>query len=230
MNPIFKIISFTRRFWKWYLVMAFFIITVSLLSLAGPLLSKQIVDIIVAKVTHKTVDLSRLYWILGFIVFADVSISVLNAVGQWIGDLFTVRLQTYLSTKFYEHILSLHIGYYDNEIAGRIVNKLYRGISSIVDFVKNMLNNFLPFFLTALVTIILLAHFSLIIALLLATLFPLYILISHKSSASWQNYQEKINVINDESQGRVFESITGIRIVKAFAAEVHELFTYVTSL
>lgn len=229
MNPIFKIISFTRHFWPYYLFMAFFVVTTSALSLASPLLSKQIVDLIVAKFSGADIQIDQFYWLLAAIVFIDIFSSFLMAIGQWGGDILALKLQTFLSKTFYHHVLNLHVGYYDNEITGKIINKMYRGISSISDFVQDVLNNFLPFFLTALVTILLLARYSLIISGLLLILFPIYILISHRSSVVWGKIEEQKNSINDLSQGRVFESLTGIRIIKSFASEITELTAYITA-
>jgi ATP-binding cassette subfamily B protein len=160
---------------------------------------------------------------------ADVSVTVMTAFSQWMGDILAVRLQTYLSRQFYEHVLSLHVGFFDNEVTGKIVNKMYRGIESITEFIQNMLNNFLPFFLTAFMTVLLLSRYSPLIALLLAVLFPIYILISHRSSEKWQVYENDKNTINDLSQGRVFESLVGIRVVKAFVGEIKELKSYTSS-
>lgn len=229
MGPIFKLIAFTKKFKKWYIFMGFFVVTVSLLSLVTPLLSKLIVDIIVAKITVGHAIPTEIYYILAAIIATDIIITILTAISQWMGDILAVRLQTFLSKSFYEHILNLNIGFYDNAITGQIVNKMYRGISSITDFIQSMLNNFLPFFLTAVVTILLLAKYSPIIAILLAVLFPLYIVISHSSSQKWQKYEGEKNSIADLSQGRVFESISGIRVVKAFASEMKELLAFTTS-
>lgn len=203
--------------------MGIFVIISSLLSLVGPLLSKQIVDIIVAQITGHKVDFSQFTFLLVAILSTDVFISFFTAFGQWIGDMLSVRLYTYLSKEFYQHVLSLHIGYYDKEITGNIVNKMYRGITSITEFIQSLLNNFLPFFLTAIVTVILLGFYSLEISILLLILFPIYILISHRSSREWEKSESKKNALNDIAQGRVFESLVGIRVVKAFAAEVSEL-------
>ncbi len=229
MDQIFKIIAYTRKFWKWYLGMGLFVMAVSALSLAVPLLSKQVVDIVVKQFSGQTQNISSLLRIFVFIIAIDIATTVLTASGQWFGDRMAVQLQTFLSSKFYEHLLSLDIGYYDNEITGKIVNKMYRGIQSITDFINNMTNNFLPFFLSAFVTILLLAQYSLVIALLLAALFPIYILISHGSTIAWSKHEEEKNKINDISQGRVFESITGIRVVRAFVGEIAELTEFLRS-
>ncbi len=228
MQPIFRIIQFTKQYAKWYIFMGFFVIVVSLLGLVGPFLTKLIVDAIVGKLNGHMVQTNYILFILGAIIVTDIMTTTLTAFGQWIGDLLSIKLQTFLSQQFYKHVLSLHIGYFDSAITGQIVNKMYRGISSIVDFIQNMLNNFLPFFLTAFVTIILLSYYSPVIAILLASLFPLYILISHKSSQAWMTYEQKKNAIIDASQGRVFESLVGIRVVKSFAAEGAELLAFLS--
>ena len=206
-----------------------FVILVSLLSLVAPFLTKLIVDAIVGQLSGKPASPMYVVYIVLAIFLTDVAITVLTAVGQWMGDLLSVKLQSYLSKRFYEHVLSLHIGYFDNEITGKIANKMYRGITSITEFIQSMLNNFLPFFLTAIVTIVLLAFYSPVIAILLAALFPLYILISHRSSTAWMKIEEQKNTIIDASQGRVFESLVGIRVVKSFAAEVVELASFLKS-
>lgn len=229
MKQIFTIISFTKHLWRWYVFMGIFILVSSLLSLVTPILSKEIVDIIVSQISGHKVVFTQFIWLLAGIIATDIFITLFTAFSQWVGDILTVKLQTFLSMKFYDHILSLNIGYFDNEITGRIVNKMYRGITSITEFIKSMMENFLPFFLTAFVTIILLAHYSVFIAILLAVLFPIYILISHKSTLAWEGYETEKNNLNDLSQGRVFESLTGIRVVKAFAAEIYELTTFLTT-
>ncbi len=203
--------------------MAVFVIITSLLSLVSPILFKSIVDIVVSNLSGDPQDISLIYWFLGAIILSDVLSTVLTAVGQWVGDIFKEKLTTYLKFAFYKKVLSLHIGYFDSEITGKVTNKMTRGIQSVADFISNMLNNFLPFFLTAFVTILLLAVYSPLIAFLLAILFPLYILISHKSTEHWGMYEGKKNTIRDLQEGRIFESISGIRVVKAFSAIAQEL-------
>lgn len=229
MQPIFRIIRFTKQYANWYIFMGFFVILISLLSLVGPYITMLIVNAIVAQLGGKQANVSYIITLLVIFLATDVTITIFTAFGQWVGDLLAIKLQTFLSKRFYEHVLSLHIGYFDNEITGKIVNKLYRGITSITDFIQSMLNNFLPFFLTALVTIILLARYSPFIAILLTILFPIYILISHGSSRAWMSIEDKKNEISDLSQGRVFESLVGIRVVKSFAAELVELKAFLTS-
>lgn len=223
MKNITRIIKYTKNYWLWYLATGLFICIISLLSLATPFLLKMVVDIIVAGLSGGSVNITRIWIILFLVILTDVAVTSLTSYSQWLGDILTVRLQSFLSKKFYEKLLLLDISYYDKEQTGAIVNKLNRGIESVTDFIQAMLNNFLPFFLTAFITVLVLAKYSIFVSILLAVLFPLYILISHKSTLAHFKFEESKNAILDPTQGRILESIVGIRIVRAFLGEKAEV-------
>ena len=222
MKNIIKIFTFTTEFRPLYIFMAIFIVISSLLSFVGPFLLKQIVDIISLEFKNGTGNIHMLITSLMWVLVADVAGTIVTAYGQWIGDIMSVRLQNFLSSKFYKHILDLDVGYFDSISVGDLSNKMSRGIASITQFIGNTTNNFLPFFLTALVTIGILAFYSPLVAFLLAILFPIYVMITHKSSTAWGKYEQEKNGIADVAQGRVLESLSGIRVVKAFLSEPFE--------
>jgi ATP-binding cassette subfamily B protein len=60
----------------------------------------------------------------------------------------------------------------------------------------------------------------------LAVLFPVYILISDKSSRVWIQRQNEINQVEDTAFGRVLEAITSIRVVKSFLKQQAEYDTF----
>lgn len=229
MKNIINIFRFTKSFRGWYAAMSLFIIISSLLNFVTPFVLKRIVDVITDQITGKTGDLTVIYWALGILLFSDIIGTVLTAYSMWIGDLLAVKLQTFLSSKFYKHVLSLDVGYFDNMAVGNLTNKLYRGIASITNFIQSATNNFLPFFLTAFITIGILMMYSPVVGILLAALFPLYTLITHRSSMAWGVHEGKKNEIGDISQGRALESLSGIRVVKAFVGELFEFKTFVAA-
>jgi len=228
MKQIFQIISFTKTFWKFYLTSGIFIILVALLNLVGPILSGRIVDEIVNSLNGDK-DFTPIVTLLLLVAASDISITFFSNISGHIGDILAAKLNTFLTSKFYRHVLALHIEYFDNEVSGKIINKLQRGIENITSFINDMLNNFLPFFFTAAFTIIILAFYSIEIAILLFIMFPIYILISDRSSKAWMKKQEKINEIQDNAFGRIFEAISSIRIVKSFLRSDLEFKLYKSS-
>lgn len=219
MKQIFQIIKITWKFWPYYIVAGFLVILISALNLANPIINKQIVDVIIDNVENSNSNFSFLIFLLVLTIAFDFLITFITNISGYLGDRLGQRLNTFLTSKFYKHILSLEIQYFDNEQSGKIMNKLQRGLENIAQFINNMLNNFLPFFLTAIFTVIFLAFYSWEIAILLAILFPIYVIISERSSRTWIEEQGVINKIQDSAFGRVLESINSIRVVKSFVTE-----------
>jgi ATP-binding cassette subfamily B protein len=219
MSEIIKIIKYTKKFRLYYLYMAIFVIVIALLTQSGPIINKLIVDHIVARFEGKSVAVESIVILLVMFLVSELLVTALTAISQYIGDLFGVRLNNYLAKKYYHHVLHLPVEYYDNEITGKIVNKLERGISNITNLIQQSLNNFLPFFLSTFITLIIIGFYSIELSILLASLFPIYIWISHKSSKAWGQKEGQKNAIADVTQGRLFEAISSIRIVKSFIKE-----------
>ena len=84
-------------------------------------------------------------------------------------------------------------------------------------------NNFVQFFLTTIVTLVVISLYSWPVALMLVVIFPTYIWITHLSSKSWQKTQEGINADLDKANGRFIESIAQVRVVKSFVTELREV-------
>lgn len=222
MKNILSIFRFTKSFRGWYAGMSAFILASALLNFVTPFVIKQIVDVITAGLTGQKENISVIYMALGILLAADIAGTTLTAYGMYLGDILAVKLQTFLASRFYQHVLALDVGYFDNIAVGNLSNKLHRGIASITTFIQNATNNFLPFFLTAFITIGILMLYSPVVGILLAALFPLYTIITHRSSMAWGKHEGEKNTIADASQGRVLESLAGIRVVKAFVGELFE--------
>ncbi len=226
MKAIWRIISFTQYLWRWYVAAAVMVVLVALLSLATPLLSKEVVDQVVAQIQSQDGNVEAILWLFGLILGVQIVQLIIQSVGGWFGDMIEVKLRIYLSSVFYKKLLSLDIAFFDNNDSGKTFNKFYRGIAQITTFIQGMLNNFLPMVLTAVATIGLLAFYSWVLAILLTSLFPVYIWLSHKSTVDWKKHEDHKNELSDTAQSRAFESISGIRTVKAFATELIETISF----
>ena len=222
MREIWRIIRYSKQLWRYYVAIAALVVIISLLNLAAPFLTKLIVDQLVAQVTGQAVELAGLGWLVLLILLSDLAITLLSNVQGYLGDMMSERLHTYLSGKYYQHVLSLPLEYYDNEISGKITGRLERSISTITNLMQTLANNFVQFGLTAVVTLVVIAFYSWPVALFLAVLIPTYIWISHLSSRAWIAKQEAINRHKDQAIGRFLEAIGQIRVVKAFVQEQAE--------
>ena len=167
-------------------------------------------------------DRSFIWWLLGLILAINLVSALVENVQGYYGDVMASKLKTLLSQNYYNHLLTLPLAYFDNEIAGRITSRLDRSISTVTQLVNAMANSFIGYFLSSAITIGILAFYAWPVAVALAALFPFYIQITRKSSARWQERQLGINADTDTNNGRFVESVNQIRVVKSFAREMAE--------
>ena len=203
-------------------LIALLILMSASLQLVAPILSKFIVDDIVAQVSGKNGNLNRLL-ILVISAFAVNFLGLVSTViSERVGDHFAGKLRKFLTEKFYHKMLTLPQSYFDSEVSGKIVNQLSRGIQSTQGFMNTATNFILPTFLQSFFIIAILAYFNLTIAFFTFILFPIYLTLSHLSTIKWGKEEVKKNAIEDISRGRIQEVITNIKLVKSFTNERNE--------
>lgn len=162
--------------------------------------------------------------ILALVLFLlDVIGNVLNNIGGYLGDQMSSKLIKVLSSRYYQHLMSLPQRYFDTELSGKIINRLNRSIVQITNFMQMMSNNFLQFILTTVFSLAVVAYYSWEVALMLFTLYPIYIWLTVRTSGKWQQYQAKKNLHVDIASGRFAEAISQIKVVKSFIQENREL-------
>jgi ATP-binding cassette subfamily B protein len=134
-----------------------------------------------------------------------------------------VKLQKLLSQRYYEHVLSLPQKYFDTELSGKIINRMSRGINQLGSFMQTMSNNFLQFLFSTVFSLVIVAIYSWPVALMLLSLYPMFIWLTTRTSSKWQTYQKVINEEQDIASGRFAESVSQVRVVKSFLQETREL-------
>lgn len=219
MKYILRILGSAKELSRYYWAISAITITVSLTALLHPLLSGWAIDEI-RKGTSASVRYVAMLALLIFVL--DILGNFLNNIGGYLGDQMSAKLNKILSNRYYEHLLSLPQQYFDTELSGKIINRLNRSIVQITNFMQMMSNNFLQFIFTTFFSLAIVAYYSWEVALMLFTLYPIYIWMTSNSSGRWQKYQGQKNEHSDIATGRFTESIQQIKVVKSFIQERYE--------
>lgn len=222
MKNIAKIIRIAKPLYTIIAILSILILAGAALELVSPILSKFIVDDIVAKIQSKGGNVERLIYLIVLSFVVSIISAVVTSVTNRLGDHFVGRLRQFLTEMFYSKVLTLPQSYFDSEISGKIVNQLNRGIQSIYGFLNTTTNFILPIFLQSLFTIIVLAYYNMPIAVLTFLLFPIYLSLSYYSSVRWGREEVEKNRYEDISRGRMQEVISNIKVVKSFNNEKTE--------
>ena len=220
MKNIWRIVRFTSQLWPFYAAISAFTVLLALMGVLQPLLTGWAID----ELRLGTgANLKYLIMIAVGIFLLDLFSNFFSNISGYIGDQLNARLSYHLSHRYYEHLLSLQQQFYDTELTGKIINRLNRSISQITNFFQFVTNNFLQLIFTTIFTLSVAFHYSWQVGLLLASLYPIYILLTIRSSPKWQVYQTKKNANLDIANGRFAEVINQVKVVKTFLQEKREL-------
>lgn len=222
MKNIFRIIKLSKPMHPLAFLIAILIVVSATLQLIAPVLSKSIVDQIVANVQHKGGNINTLIFYIVMAFLASFFGLVTTVITDRLGDHFAGKLQKFLTEKFYDKVLTLPQSYFDSEVSGKILNQLNRGIVSIRGFLNSATNFILPTFIQSIFTIVILAHYNVPIALFVFCLFPVYLILSYYSTVRWGKEEVKKNKIEDAVRGRMHEVIANMTLVKGFTNERNE--------
>jgi ATP-binding cassette, subfamily B, bacterial len=221
---IIKIIAVSKPLYKILGIICLLIVVTAFLDLAAPLVSKTIVDNIVAQTSGKNGNINNLIGLVILTFGLNLAGIAVSGLSDRMGDHFSGLQRKMLTEKFYKKVLALPQSYFDSEVSGKIVNQLSRGIFTIQEFTNAATNFIVPSFLQSIMIIVVLTVYNPAIALLVFILFPIYLALSYYSSVQWGKAEDQKNKIEDILRGRLQEVIANIRIVKGFLTEKLEYF------
>lgn len=219
MRNILKILKFAGHLWRYYLAIAFLSLTVAILGQASPYITRALID----GFTSGDMVRNSAFLLVAIMLLADVLQTVINNVNGHFGDRLSVKISNFLSDKFYEKILRLPQNYFDEELTGTITSKLNRSTNGLSTFIQAFANNFIGFIATTIFSLIFIFSISWVVGLVLLSLYPIYILMTIKTSGIWQNYENQKNNLKDTAAGRFQEAISNIKTIKSFTSEESEL-------
>lgn len=221
MKQLGRILKFAGHLWPYYLGVSLASVAMALLNQVQPLLTKMAIDRLPTVVGGQEALLPVLIIVL-FIFASDVGATLISNVAGYYGDIMSVKLRYFLSTKYYDHLLTLSQNYYSKELTGKIINRLSRSITGVTEFINMFANNFLQFLLTTVFTLVIVARYSLIVAFLFAILYPIFLWLTSRTSSKWQVYQKDINEASDIASGRFAEVVGEIKVAKSYTSEATE--------
>ena len=213
---VFRTILWPRR--KLLFLGLLLIVVNRLAGLVVPGSSKFIVDNAIAKG-----DLPLLKLILVVVAFA---ILLQSSTSFFLTRLLSVEAQHLISllrAKVQKHILHLPVGYFDATKSGELVSRIMTDVEGVRNLVGTGLVYLVGGVLTALVSLVLLLRINALLTVYVLVPVAAFGLISVKAFGSIRPIFRERGRINAEVTGRLTESLNGIRVIKGFNAERHEV-------
>ena len=211
-----KTIVWPRR--KLLLVGLVLIIINRVAGMALPGATKFLIDDVIANG-----DTSLLKLLLGGVLGALVIQTVTSYALTRLLSVEAQHLISILRSKVQKHIIYLPVRFFDNTKSGELVSRIMSDVEGVRNLVGTGLVQLFGGILTAIIAFFILIQLN--ASLTLYTLAPLVLfgLISLKAFGYIRPVFRERGKINADVTGRLTESLGGIRVIKGFNAEKHEI-------
>jgi subfamily B ATP-binding cassette protein MsbA len=207
---------------KWLLLLGLFLIIINRLSgLVLPGSSKYLIDEVIAKS-----NLELFKWLL---IVVAAAVVVQSTTSFFLTKLLSVEAQHLISllrAKIQKHIIRLPIRFFDNSKSGELVSRIMSDVEGVRNLVGTGLVQLFGGVLTSIVAFALLIRISPMLTLYVMVPLVIFGLISLKAFGYIRPIFRKRREINADVTGRLTESLNGIRVIKGFNAESHEISTF----
>jgi len=168
-------------------------------------------------------DLSLLRLIL---LIVAAAILVQATTSFFLTRLLSVEAQHLISllrAKVQKHIIQLPVSYFDNTKSGELVSRIMTDVEGVRNLVGTGLVQLVGGTLTAIVAFSLLIRINALMTLYVLVPLAAFGVVSLKAFGYIRPVFRERGRINAEVSGRLTESLGGIRVIKGFNAEAHEV-------
>ena len=168
-------------------------------------------------------DLSLLRLIL---LIVAAAILVQASTSFFLTRLLSVEAQHLISllrAKVQKHIIQLPVSYFDNTKSGELVSRIMTDVEGVRNLVGTGLVQLVGGTLTAIVAFVLLIRINALMTLYVLVPLAAFGVVSLKAFGYIRPVFRERGRINAEVSGRLTESLGGIRVIKGFNAEAHEV-------
>lgn len=204
---------------KWLLLLGLVLIIINRLSgLVLPGSTKYLIDEVIAKSDF------QMFKCLLIIVAAAVVVQATTSF--FLTNLLSVEAQHLISllrAKIQKHIIKLPVRFFDNTKSGELVSRIMSDVEGVRNLVGTGLVQLFGGALTAIIAFALLIRISPMMTFYVMAPLLVFGFISLKAFSYIRPIFRKRGQINAEVTGRLTESLNGVRVIKGFNAESHEI-------
>ena len=187
------------------------------MSMVLPSAPKYVLDNIVGQ---------KQYWMLKPLVAVVFGATVIQALTSFsLTQLLSKegqRLIAQLRRQVQEHVGRLPVAYYDATKSGALVSRIMSDVEGVRNLIGTGLVEFVGGILKALVSLIILLRISSLMTALALLFISVFALVLSKAFKKIRPIFRERGKINAEVQGRLTESLAGVRVVKGYHAEAEE--------
>ena len=215
--------SYYKPHRRLFLIDFFSAIVVAVLELAFPVAVQWFIDALLPTgewdvIVKVSVLLLLVYVLSTFLQF------IVNYLGHQLG----INIETDMRQELFNHVQKQSFRFFDNTKTGHIMSRITNDLFDIGEFAHHGPEDFFIAIMTFVGAFIIMFTVNPTLAILVAVIVPLLIILivysNRKMNRAWKEMYGKIADVN----GRVEDSVSGIRVVKSFTNEKFEMCRFQT--
>ena len=215
--------SYYKPHRRLFLIDFFSAIVVAVLELAFPVAVQWFIDALLPTgewdvIVKVSVLLLLVYVLSTFLQF------IVNYLGHQLG----INIETDMRQELFNHVQKQSFRFFDNTKTGHIMSRITNDLFDIGEFAHHGPEDFFIAIMTFVGAFIIMFTVNPRLAILVAVIVPLLIILivysNRKMNRAWKEMYGKIADVN----GRVEDSVSGIRVVKSFTNEKFEMCRFQT--
>ena len=223
---LWRIFGYLRPYWRQTLYVSLLMVASTLLSLVAPYLSRPLMDQVLAPAgAARPLDV-RLRW-LAWLVLGMLAAQILSqAVGilrgrmvVWLGT----TLGNDLRTRLYTHLQLLSLRFFDKRPSGTLIARVTRDTESLENVIMEGAQFFVANILLLFAIGMVLFSMNWLLALLVLVPVPIVALLSRWFWRRINNVWHRYWHARQQLTAALSDSLSGIRVVRAFAQEPQEV-------
>ncbi|KAA3617958.1 MAG: ABC transporter ATP-binding protein [Calditrichaeota bacterium] len=183
--------------------------------------TKYLIDNVIAES-----NMNMLKWL---VIIVGIALLIQSVTSFSLTRLLSVEAQHLISvlrSQMQQHIIYLPLRFFDNTKSGELVSRIMSDVEGVRNLVGTGLVQLFGGVLTAIASLFLLISISPMMTLYTIVPLLIFAVISLKAFGYIRPIFRNRGQINAEVTGRLTESLAGIRVIKGFNAEKHEINTF----
>lgn len=213
-----KISSYILKYWYAYLFAIISILIAVGLDMVSPQITKRVIDDVITNG-----NLTLLPKLLIFILMIGVGRCIFHYLKELIFDFVSSKIAQNIRKDLFSHIQSLSLNFFDKNNTGELMSRVKDDVDRIwggIGFVSMLL---IQVTIHTVIVLFCMYNLSFRLAIIPTLVIPmmaaLAILMEKKLGGIYENISEENAKLNTVAQ----ENLSGVRTVKAFAREKHEI-------
>ncbi len=193
-------------------------IVVAILELAFPLAVQWFIDKLLP-----TGDWGMIVKVSILLLLVYALSTVLNFIVNYLGHKLGINIETDMRQELFNHVQRQSFRFFDNTKTGHIMSRITNDLFDIGEFAHHGLEDLFIAIMTFLGAFVIMFNVNPTLALIAAIMVPflmwLVTVSNIKMNNAWKTLYGKIADVN----GRVEDSVSGVRVVKSFTNEAFEM-------